>query len=88
MYQTLLSHKIRITPREYEVLCLWLVGETAKESSKWLKVSKKTIDYHRQNVRNKFQAVTFSDLKNYIRKIGLADDCYMEAKNLLNTLNK
>jgi DNA-binding CsgD family transcriptional regulator len=84
MVQTFLTYNIRITSREFEVLCLWLFGETAKESSRWLSISQRTIEYHRKNIRHKFQVFNFSELKNTIRKWDLADCCYQEAKELIS----
>ena len=44
---------VRLTGRESEVLTLILEGMTSKEVGKELFVSRRTVDYHLENVYNK-----------------------------------
>ncbi len=44
----------RLTPREIQVLRLVAKGYTSKHIAKQLRLSKKTVDSHRSNIRNKF----------------------------------
>ncbi|WP_162262923.1 helix-turn-helix transcriptional regulator [Legionella jamestowniensis] len=46
--------KIQITPREREVLFWYIKGKTSEETAKLLNVSRRTIERHFENLRDKF----------------------------------
>ncbi|WP_232505584.1 helix-turn-helix transcriptional regulator [Legionella clemsonensis] len=46
--------KIQITPREREVLFWYIKGKTSEETAKLLDVSRRTIERHFENLRDKF----------------------------------
>lgn len=76
-----LSHRIQnalessethsLTPREREVLQLVAEGKTSQEIADELSVSPKTIDNHRQNIMNKLDLHTVSELTKYAVREGL-----------------
>ncbi len=76
-----LSHRIQnaldssethnLTPREREVLQLVAEGKTSQEIARELSVSPKTIDNHRQNIMNKLDLHTVSELTKYAVREGL-----------------
>jgi FixJ family two-component response regulator len=52
---TMTLHLQHLTPREDEVLSLLLVGKTAKQIAKDLRISIRTVDFHRRNLLEKMK---------------------------------
>ena len=86
--QFLLKYGIKITHQEYKVLCLWIAGESAKESASFLGIRPRTIEFHRVNVRNKFQAPTFAVLRQKIRDLDLKSTLDEEAQKIIKIFQR
>jgi DNA-binding CsgD family transcriptional regulator len=78
MYQALLNRNIYLTNRECEVLSLWLSAETAKESGRWLGISSRTVEYHREKIRRKFEVASFFELKKTVQNLGLDEEFFLQ----------
>ncbi len=48
------DNKIQITPREREILFWYIKGKTSDETARLLNISRRTIDRHFENLREKF----------------------------------
>ena len=57
-----LESKIQITPREKEVLFWYIKGKTSDETAKLLNVSRRTIERHFENLREKFGCFSKSQI--------------------------
>ncbi len=56
-----------LTPREHEIMDLLLDGDNAKEIGNRLKLSTKTVDFHRRNFMEKMQVDTLVELAQIVR---------------------
>jgi LuxR family quorum-sensing system transcriptional regulator SolR len=61
----------RVTKRELEVLCLISEGLAAKEIARNLCISKRTVEFHTNNLLAKLQARNRVSLVNQGRRLGL-----------------
>ncbi|WP_082650871.1 helix-turn-helix transcriptional regulator [Legionella steigerwaltii] len=57
-----LESKIQITPREKEVLFWYIKGKTSDETAILLNVSRRTIERHFENLREKFGCFSKSQI--------------------------
>jgi DNA-binding CsgD family transcriptional regulator len=55
----------RITPRERDILARVAVGETVKESAAALGISPKTVEAHRQHLREKLELTSAAALTRF-----------------------
>jgi len=63
----------KLSPREREILQMLAEGKTKQEIADILFLSVKTIDSHRQNIMNKLNISTFSDLVRYAIREGITE---------------
>lgn len=63
--------KVRLTPREREVLQLLAEGNSVKEAAATLNVSPRTIEFHRYNITDKLGLKTVAELARYAAKHGI-----------------
>jgi len=69
-YRELSFEYINLTPKEIEIANLIRENKTTKQISSLLKVSKGTINHHRNNIRNKLEIKNKkTTLKSYLRSI-------------------
>ena len=59
--------KVRLTPREHEILQLVGAGKTTKEIARDLGISPKTVEFHRGHLMRKYEAANMAEL---VRKAG------------------
>lgn len=59
-----------LTEKERTVIALWLCGQTAKQSAPYLKISDRTVEYHRERVKCKLGIYCASELHRAIFKSG------------------
>lgn len=64
---------VSLTKREIQTLGLWLKGLTAKESSRVLNISARTIEEYRNNIKTKFSVYHKSQLFKVLRDKGIMD---------------
>jgi DNA-binding NarL/FixJ family response regulator len=62
-----------LTPREKEILVLLAEGYSAKEAAEKLFISRKTVENHRTNIKNKLGLDTTFELVRYAAGLGLVD---------------
>jgi DNA-binding CsgD family transcriptional regulator len=62
---------IILTKREKECIRLTMLGNTAKETGKILKISNRTVEYYLENARNKLGCTKRSELLNAVVEGGL-----------------
>ena len=55
-----------LSPREKEVAVLIKEGFSSKEMAEKLAITKKAVDYHRQNIRKKLGLSRSDNLRNYL----------------------
>ncbi len=55
-----------LTPREQTVLELIVSGATSKEASDKLGISPRTVEFHRANIMDKFEAKNVADLMRMV----------------------
>jgi DNA-binding CsgD family transcriptional regulator len=60
-----------LTDREREVLCLVAQGNTSKEIGYRLRISNKTVDSHRENIKKKLQIKTIAEMVQCAVSLGL-----------------
>lgn len=63
--------KVKLTPREREVLQLLAEGNSVKEAAAALDISPRTIEFHRYNVTDKLGLKTVAELARYAAKHGI-----------------
>ena len=71
--QTLTPDSGTLTPRQREVLQLVAEGNTAKEVAKQLKISKKTVDFHKGRIMDRLGIRTASELTKYAVAHGVTE---------------
>lgn len=59
------GHEVRLSMREREILQLVAEGKMAKEIAFLLKISVKTVSFHRENIKNKLGIRTTAELTKY-----------------------
>jgi DNA-binding CsgD family transcriptional regulator len=62
----------RLTPREAEVAALMATGRPNRQIAEALRISPKTLDIHRANVKAKLQAHTTAAVANLVNLLRLA----------------
>ncbi len=67
------TEAVKITAREIEVLQLIVEGLSSKEVADKLYISKRTVDFHLQNVYEKLQATNRLDAFRRAARLGLVD---------------
>lgn len=70
VHQLILPDHVALTKRELDCIAYLLAGYTAKESAERLFVSKRTIETHWENVKDKLQVATKSELIQKLRGYG------------------
>ena len=63
----------QLSVRERQVLQLLAEGHSAKESAERLKISAKTIEVHRKNIRQKLGISSIAELTKYAIRMGITD---------------
>jgi len=64
---TMSSRGLNLTPKEIEVINLIKAGKSTKEIAMVLNISKKAVDYHRDNIRKKLNLKDRkTNLKSYL----------------------
>lgn len=61
----------KLTPRQKEVLQLLVEGQTVKEIARTLKISVKTVEFHKTRIKNLLGLKTIADLTKYAIAHGL-----------------
>ena len=62
-----------LSVRERQVLQLLAEGRSVKESADLLKISAKTIEVHRKNIRQKLGISSIAELTKYAIRMGITD---------------
>jgi DNA-binding CsgD family transcriptional regulator len=62
----------RLTPREAEVAALMATGRPNRQIAEEMRISPKTLDIHRSNVKAKLQAHTTAAVANLVNLLRLA----------------
>ncbi|MEW6735560.1 MAG: LuxR C-terminal-related transcriptional regulator [Acidobacteriota bacterium] len=62
-----------LTERQREILRLLAEGKTSKEIGKALKISRKTVETHRDNIRKRLQVDTISELVQCAILLGIIE---------------
>jgi len=65
--------KVQLTTREREVMCLLANGSTSKEAALRLKISIRTVESHRINMKRKLGLSSVADLVRYAIRNGIID---------------
>lgn len=60
-----------ITEQEARILSLWRYDETSKETAIVLNIGCSTINFHKNNIKNKFRVHDYNELKKILRDNGL-----------------
>jgi two-component system, NarL family, response regulator NreC len=61
-----------LTERELEVVRLLASGHTNREIAEQLYISRRTVEFHRANIRRKLGARSRAELTRHVRENGLA----------------
>ena len=63
--------EVKVSPREMQTIGLWLCGQSAKESSRVLGISNRTVETYRVNIKEKLGVYSKTELFNLLNKHGL-----------------
>lgn len=51
-----------LTPREIDVVCCAAAGQTSAQIAEALRISKRTVDFHKDNIMHKYRAHTMLEV--------------------------
>jgi two-component system capsular synthesis response regulator RcsB len=64
---------LRLTSKELETLRFWMVGKSMEDTGANMKISYKTVETHRANIKKKFPGFNKEEIFGLMREHGLVD---------------